>query len=426
MILNTIKQKKYWVYNVNQEQKWNVVSEFPSIQDAQQLELVKQQEQQMLFAADSTDTVLFRYKPDDEFLTYLKNEGIVLPKMQIADPYSGRFDNLEALSDKAVLTVPYIVTSDLYEEFGLDESINLYGAKHDLVKRLNNKFETRRFAENNLFQTTKGFFCTNEDELRLAYNKLKQEGFERCVLKIAYGSSGKGLKLIDNDRSFNLLLKFITRRNKQFYLLLEGWYTVRQNINCQLFISTEEVQILAVTEQQIDNNGVYMGTNFTPYYEAALVERYKLEMLRLGRLLQGQGYRGICGVDSIIDQEGSLFPIIEINARLTQVSYLISQVMKLKQQYQVVESRFIRFNSSSSLNFNTVYNIVEKAVVPSQENRFLIYTFARHNSIEFDCVLYRVFVLFYGDDRSAVEAMIVRFNGLNGEFKTDIKTEQEV
>lgn len=54
---------RIWLYNVNQEQKWNDSTVFPSVTDLQQLELVNQQEQQLLLIADQEDKVIFHHNP---------------------------------------------------------------------------------------------------------------------------------------------------------------------------------------------------------------------------------------------------------------------------------------------------------------------------------------------------------------------------
>lgn len=54
-------------------------------------------------------------------------------------------------------------------------------------------------------------------------------------------------------------------------------------------------------------------------------------MHRIIELLYDEGYRGVVGVDSIIDENEQLIPIIELNARFTQVTYLLPLICRFFQ-----------------------------------------------------------------------------------------------
>lgn len=394
----------YWLYNVNQEQSWNDSKVFPSITDLQQLKLVWQQEQQLLFIANPQDIVLFHDPPDNDFLSYLQNFGLCLPGFQYV---TSKFPNIESKA----LVIPYIVTKDLYD-WSTDIGTDLFGSDHDLVKEINNKFLTRRLAEANGFKVTRGFFCNNQEDLRQSYKILRREGFAKCVLKIPYGSSGKGLKIIDNEQSFETLIKFISRRNQEFDLLLEGWYPVRQNINAQLWIDEYNIKILAITEQQIDEYGIYMGTNFTPEYDQDILVQYNAEIMRLGRILQDRGYRGICGIDSIIDEQGILFPIIEINARFTQVTYILPLVEKLINKSAFIITRFIRFETKEALSIDVLLSYLQKKLKPDEANHFMIYTYAFFRLPNQFKTMFRIYVMFYGNNKEKLTRMSRIFSTL--------------
>lgn len=403
----------YWYFNINQEQEWNTTSVFPSVTSIHQLELVKQQEQQLLFLANCNDTVFFRHCPDLLYLEYLKQEGMELPIIKIL----GDYNSLPIEQFEKSVLIPYINTEALLEKAKVIPNLEILGSDPELIKRINNKFITRRYCEDNGFKVTQGFFCDTPEQLRKAYSELRTQGFEKCVLKIPYGSSGKGLRVINNEDSFEILLKFIIKRKLEFNLLIEGWYSVKQNINCQLWIGEDEPQILAITEQAIDNNGVYLGTNFSPAYEDYLLKSYRKEMIRLGNLLKKKGYYGICGIDSIIDETKTLFPVIEINARFTQVTYLLPLVEKLLKEYRYVQSSFVRFDTSESVGFQEIYSLLKKKINPDERNKFIIYTYAFHKLPDQNKTIYRIFSLFYGVNCDKVQEMNRLFNTFNGSIK---------
>lgn len=400
--LNTADRQLVWYMNINQEQLWNTADEFPAVTDHHQLELVKQQEQQMLVSAGPADTVILHHHPDTAFLNYLHSEGVELPEIHVL----GGHETLASCPRQHSLLLPYIKTAEIVQQSKTWSNACVFGADPAIVKQINNKFWLRRFMEQNGFRTTSGFFCTTIEELQQAYASLRTAGFEKCVLKIPYGSSGKGLKIIENEGFFQILTKYIARRKRTFEILLEGWHPIKRHINAQLWIGSHEVVLLAVTEQQIDANGVYVGTCFTPDYEENILEQYRREVSRLGGLLQEAGYSGFCGVDSILGQDHVLYPALEVNARFTQVTYLLSWTEKLRREHSHVNSRLIRWESTKMYDFKFWYASLVKLLQPDQSNGFKIYTFARHSPPGQTRTLYRMGVLCYGKDWAKVQKML--------------------
>ncbi|WP_246302565.1 ATP-grasp domain-containing protein [Paenibacillus plantarum] len=394
-----------WYFNINQEQLWNTSQVFPSMTDKLQLELVKQQEQQQLFIAEPHDIVLMNYTLDYDYLQYLQSWGIQLPQIVM----QFRSETLSKLQHDNSLLIPYIFSEESYIENGWIRELKILGGSPELVKSINNKFTTRRLAEEYGFNITKGYFCYNINELQSAYHKLCESGFRKCVIKIPFGSSGKGLRIIENTEGFNTFLKFIQRRSTTFELLIEGWYCDARCINGQLWVAENKVEVIAVTEQKIDLNGVYEGTNYTPDFHSLVIHQYSQELVRLGEILQERGYRGICGIDSIIDREGFIYPIIEINARLTQVTYLLPVVNRLINSYPYIHSMYRKFDKSYSLGFKEILSELTNLLEPDDRNKFLIYTFAKTET-EGSKSMYRVYVLFYGKDYVKFQNMLVDFS----------------
>ncbi|MBT2282938.1 ATP-grasp domain-containing protein [Paenibacillus polymyxa] len=403
-MFNELNKNINWYYNVNQEQRWNDSKVFPALTDNHQLELVMQQEQQLIFISSPPDTVLLHQEIDCDFLIYLQDLGISLPRLEIIQ------DGVPSINTSSTLLVPYIVTEELSDWLTNHSDVEIFGSEPALVKDINNKFKTRKMAEKNGFRVTKGYFCNNQSELDFYFNLLCEEGFTNSVLKIPYGSSGKGLKKIENRNSFRTLAKFINRRATEFDLLIEAWHPAIGNINAQLWIDDSNVIILAITEQEIDENAVYLGTNFTPNYEEGIIKEYKKEILKLGKILKNKGYKGICGVDSIIDIYGKLFPVIEINARFTQVTYLLPLVEELANIYSNIKTRFVRFEAKEMYTFSEVYSKLRQFLSPDEKNKFIIYTFAKNTLPNQTKTSYRICILFFGNCEHKVADMVSSFS----------------
>ncbi|OAB27084.1 hypothetical protein PMSD_24230 [Paenibacillus macquariensis subsp. defensor] len=396
-----------WHANINEDQQWNETVLFPSFTNVQQLMLIEQQEQQLLWIAEPHDIVWLQHSPDPQFLAYVKGHRDKLPHICITSDTNHVAEYVSRLSPKKVTFMPFILTSDyvaLAEQYGWD----LIDSNAALVKHMNSKYVTRRLAEEHGFCVTQGRFCRNPEELIETYREIRTAGFAKAVLKQAYGSSGRGLTVIENEDKFRQLSSYIRKRTTCFEeLLLEAWHTIKHSLNAQLWIEQDSVYLLAVTEQRINKYGVYIGTNYTPHYDVHVMEHYGAEMLRLGAVLQQSGYRGIAGIDSILDDTDKLYPVIEINGRFTQVTYLLSFIETLLPIYKHVESRYIHLETQDKVSFEEIKSRFEAELHPDEEHQFTIYTFAFCNLPHTN--LYRIFVLFYGNEATKLNDMLYKF-----------------
>lgn len=398
-----------WLMNINQEQKWGAMNYFPSITDNDRLSLVKQQDQQLLFLAKSHEKVLLSCEPDIEFLTYLNEQGFNLPGiiLQVED----EIDIKEQL--KHSFLIPYIQSEYIDSLKNEVPGIKVFGNELELTKQLNNKYFVRKLMQNHGIHVPNGFICNNIDQLYEAYSLLTSEGFGKCVIKLPYGSSGKGLYVIEDEKSFLNISKYISRRAKSFELLIEGWYPTEKSINSQLLIQEDGVELLAITEQIIDEQGVYRGTNFTSIKQDTLLEEYISDIVKVGNIIRELGYRGIAGIDSIIDTSQNVFPVIEINARFTQVTYLLPVIKMLNEKFSYIESRFIDFELQENVSFNAIKTHFESVIEPDEMSNYIIYTFAKFESLK--CTKYRMFIIFFSNNIVDLRSKINKF--LNSNIK---------
>lgn len=386
-----------WFGNMNQEQSWDQTRALPVMTDHVQNELVLQQEQQLLLIASKDHHVIFHHQPEAAFLAYLKKRGVQLPQI---------IQKEDAFKLKGFI-VPYLFDESLEQEAFI-ENRRIYGSNPKLVKRFNHKVFTRRWAEKHQFKVTRGAICQNADELKRTYEELREKNFSKMVLKIPYGSSGKGLRILKNERDFMQLLTFIERRKIQTDLILEGWHPIKRSLNAQLLIQDKESHLLSITEQKINEDGIYLGTDFAPVYEMDKKREYEESMHRIIELLYEEGYRGVVGVDSIIDEDEQLIPIIEINARFTQVTYLLPIICRFFSTYEYIESRLKRFSCSADLPFEDILKAITKALNPGEDGGFFIYTFGKKRAD--DMWHYRLFILFYHMKKEKQDKMLTIFD----------------
>lgn len=158
---------------------------------------------------------------------------------------------------------------------------------------------------------------SSQDMLEKGLELLEKGPF---LIKDDYGVSGKGNQTVDSERILRRLVGYLeSGRNiaKKIRFVLEPLLDRETDFSCQFCIDRAgTVTILSV--QQLINNGFAFGESHSP--DAALLEKLDREhyfelMHRIGNELYADGYYGHVCIDSMLLRDGTLVPLVEINAR---------------------------------------------------------------------------------------------------------------
>ncbi|CAM3612692.1 ATP-grasp domain-containing protein [Marinicrinis lubricantis] len=399
-----IDRPKLWYSNINWEQKSNIGVRLPQFQNATTDSLMNQMHIHQIYLADSQDEVIVQESPEPEFLSYLEERGIHIPKLLIGHPdeFAGRL--------KGTYTIPYLMDTQQSEFISSNGGLRI-GPPPELALKLNNKIYTRLFCEKNSIPVSDGIVCTRYDQLEEAFRKLQEMTYaERYVLKTAYGSSGKNLFHIRSRKEFDFILTYLSRQRhlEDFMVSIERWHEVEYNLNAQLLLWDGECHVLAVTEQDNNDVGVYRGSDLNPPIPKHVMEHYLQELKWLGQLLLQEGYEGFMGVDSMMDKQGRLIPVIEINARLTMVTYTLSIRKKLLADgFPHICVQFFDVKSSRRKEFSVLRKQVEM-ITASDSGGSLIYGFHEVFEPKQQMYVYRIFMMFWEKDRHQLETMVQR------------------
>ncbi|QJC51169.1 hypothetical protein HGI30_06050 [Paenibacillus albicereus] len=383
-----------WLGNMEAEDGWAAGGPLSAPPQPAQTRLTRLQERQLLWLAGPGDTVWLREPLDAEYRDYALAQLQALPALHVGGepPKTGESPGLmrgsaddaammeRTDSRRRTLFLPFLLTEEL-EAVARERGWRLVGdveaaepgARAAAARRLSSKFYVRRLAEGHGLTVADGRFCRDADELEAAYAWLRERGFARAVLKQPHGSSGKALTVIDGPERFGPLIRYLRRRSWSGELLLEGWHPAARCLNAQLLVGERDARLLAVTEQRVDGRGVYAGTDYAPRYEPELLERYEAELLRLGGLMRQEGFRGVAGVDSIVDAQGRLLPALEINARFTQATYLLPLAARLLRRQPLLESRCLRLEAAAEPTLSELLERLQKLLAPDGGHGFLVY-----------------------------------------------------
>ncbi|WP_328603267.1 ATP-grasp domain-containing protein [Amycolatopsis sp. NBC_00345] len=286
------------------------------------------------------DVVVLKENPDPAYLDYLTTlgwrpprilvPGVNDPSRSVSDDALGDRSLLEELSglrDSGAVIVPHGVSvreEQLAEATGLP--LGTPGAA--VCKAVNSKVYSRRLADELRLRQPAGRWCDTLDRWKeaaeWAYDVV--EGGGRVAVKDAYGVSGKGiLQLATTSRIAQLTRMFTRRRDRtgdeRLAVVVEEWVPKSTDLNYQFTISRDGGIELDFVKESLTRSGVHLGHLFPARLSGTQRQEVADTAQRVGEALAADGYFGVVGVDAMIDPDGGVYPIVEINARNNMSTY---------------------------------------------------------------------------------------------------------
>lgn len=219
---------------------------------------------------------------------------------------------MQELPLAAYAVIPSV--EELAQKYGLDSAI----PDVEAVKEVNSKAYSLRLAQQ-LDMNPPGRFAEGTDAVKqIGAELLNRHG--KLILKDPYGVSGSGNLVVDAPALLTRLTDYLRaqeRAGKQVQLIVEPWLNKQADFSCQLYIasngSTELLGVQRMVNRQLNYGGSYAA-------DAYLVNRlaeagYFEQMERLAAQMYIDGYFGPVCIDSMLLDNGEVYPIVEINAR---------------------------------------------------------------------------------------------------------------
>ncbi|ANF96235.1 hypothetical protein [Paenibacillus bovis] len=163
-----------------------------------------------------------------------------------------------------------------------------------------------------------GIYVTDTDQLETVGRELLDRG--TFMIKDNYGVSGKGNIHIESPAMLTRIASSIRKqedkgRNVEF--VLERYLDKEQDFSCQFYITKQgDIEIISV--QWLANSQFAYRESLSPdadFMDLLERHRYFEIMEQISRELYRDGYYGHVCIDSMVLQDGSLEPMVEINAR---------------------------------------------------------------------------------------------------------------
>jgi hypothetical protein len=332
--------------------------------------VVNRMDELALLLGQPDDIVMLKAPPDDGFLDYLRALGLTLPHVvagQRRDPSSSVTE--DALADDAMVRrvaslagfhaylLPHGV-SPLEVELADRCGLRLAAAPADVCKSVNSKVYSRRLATQLGVRQPHGWACEFVDEFTEAIEGARgliAQG-HRVGVKDAFGVSGKGIIVVNDARRLDQLHRMVTAAARKsgtdrVGLVVEQWVDKRADLAYHFTVDRDAGVHFDHVGEAIIAGGVHQGNRLPARLTAPQLDEVVGTAEAVGAALAKDGYHGAVGVDAMLDPGGGLYPLVEINARNTMLTYRSAlrerlvgpDMLTLARQYPVRAGRVISF-----------------------------------------------------------------------------------
>lgn len=304
---------------------------------------------------------LFSNLPEQETFTIRHNQNIDHREMV---PFY--INNMQLLSEEDAAFYFYNQRTAYNYDAAIRAKCKCVNTK-ELLDFINNKLSVKEwFIQNKIPVISFATFIGKE----LLYSKLCShfDGNTSFVIQSAHGGGGIGTFYAENY-NFSEILDMV--EPMQRYIVAP--YISGISVNTHIFVSEKQtvlspasIQIVELKQQQI----CYRGGDFCAFQKMSVFvkENIKNLSLKIADMLRRKGYRGIAGIDFIIDREEHIY-CCEINPRF-QASTLILD-------------RYLQECGSDPLTAKSCFELNEMAFQES-----IITTLSYEDKIDYSCYYY--------------------------------------
>ena len=398
--------------------------------------IVARMEELGVLLAGPDDHLILKQPVDPGYLAHLRGLGVALPNILTPERVEpGRsttedvldspalLGTLAALGRSGALLMPMGTTvheEKLAAECGLPLAVP--GA--DTFERVNGKDYGRRIAAEAGLRMIPGQECHTVDELADALRDCEST----VVVKEAYGVSGKGLIVIDEPRKAERLLAMSRRRalrsgSERMDVVVETWLPKRFDLNYQVTIGRDGSVTLDFVKQALTESGVHKGHLIPAELSPENLADIATAAQAIGARLYADGFVGIAGIDAILDAHGTVYPVLEINARLNMSTYQGGITELLYRPDQVALARHYPLRLARPVTFAEVKDVLGPLLDAGPDGQLVPTCFGTLNANAGDASFDgRLYTLLIAPDRTRLDRLDARAQQRLA--RLDLRTEQ--
>lgn len=301
--------------------------------------LINRMDEFAIWLGGPTDTVLLKQLPDPDYLEEISGQGFELPKMLAVDHQAPAANiTRDVAADPRLMTTVKLLAasgsvlvshsvSELEASLATAAGIEIAAPTAEICKRVNGKVYSRGLADSQGIRQPRGVATETIDDWPAAIESARMhlKDGRSVVLKEAYGVSGKGLSIVSSESRLERVASMIAlraeRNQGRALFSIEEWIDKDVDLNYQFTIGRDGNFHFDFVKMAAAARGVHLGHSYPASLATSHVDEINAAAARLAAALFADGYFGVVGVDAIIDTQGVLYPMLEINARFNMSTY---------------------------------------------------------------------------------------------------------
>jgi hypothetical protein len=304
--------------------------------------LVHRMDELTLLLAGPQDHVVLKSEPDSDHLDYLGALGIDLPTLHVVesnDPF--RTVTLDALASPSLLadlgdlaqSGARLLThgmSPAEEKLSAITGLRSLTANSDVAKAVNGPGYSRELCDELQIEQAQGWECrTVADFERACREASKLVGNGSTIgVKDAFGVSGKGIVTVNDPRRLDQLVRMVSKRatrtgDDRLAVVVEVWADKAKDFNYHFTVGSDGEVTFDFVKQAITEGGVHKGHWIPSSLHPGQIDDLKKFSHSIGTRLAKDGFFGFVGVDALLEKNGRLLPVLEINARSNMSTYTV-------------------------------------------------------------------------------------------------------
>jgi len=292
----------------------------------------------------------------------------------------------------------------------------LAGPDSGTSERVNSKIYSRRLVEDLGLTAVPGYCVETVEELGKALEAGRATGAP-LIVKEAFGVSGKGLLIVDTDSRAHRLMRMAEQRaartgSDALDLVVEHFLAKKFDLNYQFTIDRAGGVRFDFVKQALTANGVHLGHALPAALRPEQHAKLRYVAQQVGARLFADGFFGVVGVDAILGSDDTLYPVLEINARLNMSSYQGGVVERFGRPGAHAVAKHYSLRLAAPVGFHQVRDALGPLAQPAPDGSIVLVTcFGTLNAAApesgesgrpFDG---RLYTMLFGPDRSAIDEL---------------------
>lgn len=364
-------------FNAEDYLRGDDLAKLPAIPDMASARIVSAMDELLFVLSKPDDMVLTRHSMNATHMRYLRDIGYRFSnnsydlrllegdkkEPSIFQLVMAHADEIGSWLPKEIKLEPFAVLP-LVEEMSQLLGVQGNYPSMDVIKKVNSKIYSTKLRKT-LGLMDHSCIVEDTDAMMTEGMKLLGDYPEGILIKDTYGVSGRGNIHIPNERILHRIVSYVKRqvkKGKQVLFILEPYYKKETDFSSQFFVDENgDFELLSV-QKLINQDFAYVGSySADEAFMAGLEEKGYFDQMRvIGEALHREGYYGDVCVDSMVLEDGDIYPMVEINARksMSLIKHHIDTYVKKFSLDNIFS--YIAFLSESDMGFHDLMNHLEE------------------------------------------------------------------